>query len=126
MKHTSLSSFALSLLFLSGRALAQNCVATALAVIPSCAQNCILNGAPSIGCGGTDFDCQCQQTAALYAAVEGCVQSSCPTASYQAVIDGASTGMFETMSSHSWRVVDVRVKNLNLSRTYTASSKYKG
>lgn len=93
MKHTSLSLLSF-LLHLSGQALAQNCVATALAVIPSCAQNCILNGAPSIGCGGTDFDCQCQQTAALYAAVEGCVQSSCPTASYQAVIDGASTGKF--------------------------------
>jgi hypothetical protein len=36
---------------------AQDCVAIALTVIPSCAQSCFLTGAPSIGCGGTDFTC---------------------------------------------------------------------
>lgn len=77
----------------AGLARAQNCVATALSVIPSCAQNCIVSGATAVGCGGTDFGCQCQKTAALFAAVDGCVAAACPSASYQAVIDGASTGM---------------------------------
>ncbi|KAF3763293.1 hypothetical protein M406DRAFT_357001 [Cryphonectria parasitica EP155] len=86
-----LSTSLVAVLFHDHFALAQNCVATALSVIPSCAQNCILNGATSVGCGGTDFDCQCQKTAALFAAVDGCVASACPSASFQAVIDGAST-----------------------------------
>ncbi|KKY33525.1 putative mac1 interacting protein 1 [Diaporthe ampelina] len=72
-----------------GVAVAQDCINVALTAIPGCAQNCILNGAPSIGCQGTDFSCQCAQSAALYAAVEGCVSSACPSASYQAVIDGS-------------------------------------
>lgn len=71
---------------------AEECANVALTAIPGCAQNCILNGAPTIGCGGTDFDCQCAQSAALFAAVEGCVATACPSASYQGVIDGASTG----------------------------------
>lgn len=90
MKHL-LATFAV--LGLSGRALAQNCVATALAVIPGCAQNCILEGAPTIGCDGLDFPCQCAKSAALMAAVEPCVAAACPPVSYQAVINGASTGM---------------------------------
>lgn len=90
MKLLSLPTFIV--LSCGGLAAAQNCVATALSVIPSCAQNCILNGATTVGCGGTDFSCQCQKTAALYAAIDECVSSSCPSASYQAVIDGASTG----------------------------------
>ncbi|PSR85687.1 hypothetical protein BD289DRAFT_453188 [Coniella lustricola] len=75
MKLPSVPLFAIltTALYSSNLALAQNCVATALSVIPSCAQNCILNGATSIGCGGTDFGCQCQQTAALFAAVDGCL-----------------------------------------------------
>ncbi|KAH6655596.1 hypothetical protein BKA67DRAFT_534512 [Truncatella angustata] len=72
-------------------AVAQNCLAVALTAIPGCAQSCILNGAPSIGCSGTDFACQCDKEAALYAAIEGCVSSACPEPSYQAVIDGASS-----------------------------------
>lgn len=79
-------------LIYAGFVTAQDCVNVALTAIPGCAQNCILNGAPSIGCQGTDFDCQCAQSAALFAAVEGCVSTACPVASYQAVIDGASTG----------------------------------
>ena len=71
---------------------AADCLGVALTAIPGCAQSCFLDNAPSVGCGGTDFDCQCAQEAALYAAVEGCVSSSCPEASYQPVIDGASSG----------------------------------
>lgn len=71
---------------------AADCVSVALGAIPSCAQSCFLNGAPSIGCAGTDFACQCENEAKLYAAIEGCVSDGCPSASYQAVIDGASTG----------------------------------
>jgi hypothetical protein len=78
---------------------AADCVGVALKEIPSCAQSCFVNGAPSIGCGGLDFGCQCQQEAALYAAIEGCVASGCPAASYQAVIDGASSGEFSGLAS---------------------------
>lgn len=81
-----------------GVAVAQDCINVALTAIPGCAQNCILNGAPSIGCQGTDFSCQCAQSAALYAAVEGCVSSACPSASYQAVIDGSEEGMWFEIS----------------------------
>ncbi|KAH8911569.1 hypothetical protein BR93DRAFT_975538 [Coniochaeta sp. PMI_546] len=70
---------------------AANCAAIALTAIPQCAQTCFLNGAPTIGCGGLDFACQCASEAKLYAAIEGCVATGCPTASYQAVIDGASS-----------------------------------
>lgn len=97
MKLLSLSASAL--LYYGCFAAAQNCAATAVSAIPSCAQNCILSGAPAIGCGGTDFACQCQQTAALFAAVDGCVAASCPSASYQAVIDGVSTGNFRPQSA---------------------------
>lgn len=86
-----LSLHALALLS-CGVVVAQDCLNVALTAIPGCAQNCILNGAPSIGCAGTDFSCQCAQSAALYAAVEGCVSSACPSASYQAVIDGSDEG----------------------------------
>ncbi|POS69647.1 hypothetical protein DHEL01_v211958 [Diaporthe helianthi] len=84
-----LRSFYLLAFLCCGVAVAQDCINVALTAIPACAQNCILNGAPSIGCQGTDFSCQCAQSAALYAAVEGCVSSACPSASYQAVIDGS-------------------------------------
>lgn len=72
-------------------AVAQDCLNVALTAIPSCAQSCFLDGAPAVGCGGTDFACQCNQEAALYAAIEGCVASGCSQPSYQAVIDGASS-----------------------------------
>lgn len=79
-------------------AVAQNCAAVAVTAVPVCAQSCILDGAPSIGCDGTDFACQCDKEAALYAAIEGCVSSACPEASYQAVIDGASSGEYRHMA----------------------------
>lgn len=74
-----------------GAARAQECLSVALTAIPSCAQSCFLDDAPSIGCDSTDFACQCEKEAALYAAVEGCVSTGCPEASFQAVIDGASS-----------------------------------
>lgn len=95
-----LSLHALALLC-CGVAVAQDCINVALTAIPACAQNCILNGAPSIGCQGTDFSCQCAQSAALYAAVEGCVSSACPSASYQAVIDGSDEGMQPELHLHA-------------------------
>ena len=79
---------------------AADCVNLALSVIPSCAQNCFLNGAPSVGCAGVDFNCQCEQEARLYAIAEDCVSTACPSASYQAVIDGGSSG--EEYSTHGW------------------------
>ncbi|KAL8344236.1 hypothetical protein RB601_004664 [Gaeumannomyces tritici] len=87
---TSLNVVAASVAAFAGVAAAQDCVATALKVIPQCAQACFIKGAPSIGCAGTDFQCQCKSQPKLMAAVEGCVQTACPTSSYQAVIDGGA------------------------------------
>lgn len=70
---------------------AADCVSVALKEIPSCAQSCFISAAPTIGCGGLDFACQCQQQPALMAAIEGCVASQCPSSSFQAVIDGGET-----------------------------------
>ena len=53
-----------------GATLAQDCAAVALESIPSCAQSCFLNSAPSIGCAQLDFACQCNNQAALFAAAE--------------------------------------------------------
>ncbi|TLS25685.1 hypothetical protein PpBr36_07963 [Pyricularia pennisetigena] len=75
--------------FIAGMATAQDCVSVALSAIPSCAQPCFLNGAPTIGCGGTDFKCQCQQQAKMFAAVESCVQTSCAESEFQKTIDGS-------------------------------------
>ena len=86
----SMSIVAASVAVFAGVAAAEDCVALALKVIPSCAQTCFLTGAPTIGCQGTDFQCQCKNQPKLMAAVEGCVQKSCPPESYQAVIDGGS------------------------------------
>ncbi|KLU85728.1 hypothetical protein MAPG_04748 [Magnaporthiopsis poae ATCC 64411] len=86
----STSIVAASVAAFAGVAAAEDCVALALKVIPSCAQTCFLTGAPTIGCQGTDFQCQCKNQPKLMAAVEGCVQKSCPPESYQAVIDGGS------------------------------------
>lgn len=86
---------------LNGAVLAASCINTAFALVPTCAQSCILSGAPSVGCGGTDFECQCQKTAALFAVVDSCVSLSCPADSYQAVIDGVDLGEFDKGSSHS-------------------------
>ncbi|KAI1452681.1 hypothetical protein F4805DRAFT_446569 [Annulohypoxylon moriforme] len=70
---------------------AADCLDVAQAEVPSCAQSCFLENAPSVGCGGLDFACQCQNEAALYAAIEPCVASGCSESSFQAVIDGASS-----------------------------------
>ncbi|KAI1204498.1 uncharacterized protein F4807DRAFT_331262 [Annulohypoxylon truncatum] len=70
---------------------AADCLDVAQTEIPSCAQSCFLENAPSVGCGGLDFACQCQNEASLYAAIEPCVASGCSESSFQAVIDGASS-----------------------------------
>ncbi|KAK1675401.1 hypothetical protein BDP55DRAFT_632089 [Colletotrichum godetiae] len=76
----------------SGAAAAENCASVAVTAIPSCAQSCFLEGASFVGCDSLDFSCQCRQEAALYAAIEPCVATGCPAASFQAVINGASSG----------------------------------
>lgn len=68
------------------------CMMVALTKIPKCAQMCFMKGAPDIGCSGTDFACQCSQRASMMAAIEGCVKDGCPSAKYQAVIDGGQAG----------------------------------
>ncbi|KAI2617319.1 hypothetical protein GGS26DRAFT_409486 [Hypomontagnella submonticulosa] len=70
---------------------AAGCLEVAQTEIPSCGQSCFVENAPSVGCDGTDFVCQCQKEAALYAVIEPCVASGCPEPSFQAVIDGASS-----------------------------------
>ncbi|KAL2136298.1 hypothetical protein VTI74DRAFT_4533 [Chaetomium olivicolor] len=86
------SALPLAAALLAAGALSQgkDCTSVALTAIPSCAQHCFLENAPTIGCGGLDFACQCKQQAALYAAIEGCVASSCPSSEFQNVIDGAA------------------------------------
>ena len=69
-----------------------DCASLALSAIPACAQPCFVDGAPTIGCSELDFACQCRQPAALYAAVESCVASSCDASAFQDVIDGAESG----------------------------------
>ena len=68
------------------------CLMVALKEVPKCAQKCFVKGAPDIGCSGIDFGCQCAQQASLMAAIEGCVKDGCPSANYQAVIDGGQAG----------------------------------
>ncbi|KAJ0375615.1 hypothetical protein COL26b_006121 [Colletotrichum chrysophilum] len=75
----------------SGAAAAENCASVAVTAIPSCAQSCFLEGASYVGCDSLDFGCQCGKEAALYAAIEPCVATGCPAASFQAVINGASS-----------------------------------
>ncbi|OTA94250.1 hypothetical protein M434DRAFT_394909 [Hypoxylon sp. CO27-5] len=70
---------------------AADCLSVAQTEIPSCAQPCFVENARSVGCSGTDFACQCENEATLYAAIESCVASGCPEPSFQAVIDGASS-----------------------------------
>ncbi|KAJ4296071.1 hypothetical protein N0V88_004773 [Collariella sp. IMI 366227] len=92
MRFPTLPLAAAALLLATG-VQADDCTSVALAEIPSCAQPCFLDNAPSIGCGGLDFACQCKQQAALYAAIENCVASSCPASEFQNVIDGADAGL---------------------------------
>ncbi|KAJ0332540.1 hypothetical protein COL922a_011337 [Colletotrichum nupharicola] len=76
----------------SGAAAAENCASVAVTAIPFCAQSCFLEGASYVGCDSLDFGCQCGKEAALYVAIEPCVATGCPAASFQAVINGASSG----------------------------------
>nr|XP_036586437.1 MAC1 interacting protein 1 [Colletotrichum truncatum]KAF6796844.1 MAC1 interacting protein 1 [Colletotrichum truncatum] len=80
-----------------GAVAAQNCAGVAVTAIPSCAQGCFLEGASFVGCDGLDFGCQCGKEAALYAAIEPCVATGCPAASFQAVINGASAGCADVL-----------------------------
>ncbi|KAF6825883.1 CFEM domain-containing protein [Colletotrichum plurivorum] len=82
--------FSLALLT-RGAVAAENCASVAVTAIPSCAQGCFLDGASFVGCDSLDFGCQCGKEAALYAAIEPCVATGCPSASFQAVINGASS-----------------------------------
>lgn len=82
------------MLLAGGAAAAENCASVAVTAIPSCAQSCFLEGASFVGCDSLDFSCQCGKEAALYAAIEPCVATGCPAASFQAVINGASSGKF--------------------------------
>ncbi|EFQ34543.1 CFEM domain-containing protein [Colletotrichum graminicola] len=78
-------------LLLGGATAADNCASVAVTAIPSCAQSCFTEGASFVGCDSLDFSCQCGKEAALYAAIEPCVATGCPAASFQAVINGASS-----------------------------------
>ncbi|OHF00934.1 MAC1 interacting protein 1 [Colletotrichum orchidophilum] len=92
MKRNIIRLFAGAILLASGAAAAENCASVAVTAIPSCAQSCFLEGASFVGCDSLDFSCQCGKEAALYAAIEPCVATGCPAASFQAVINGASSG----------------------------------
>lgn len=104
MKLPSLLPAVAALSHLIGAALAVSCINTAFSLVPTCAQSCILAGATSVGCASTDFECQCQKTAALFAAVDNCVSLSCPADRYQAVIDGVDLGEWTAISCTKDRV----------------------
>ncbi|KAK3389086.1 hypothetical protein B0T20DRAFT_94090 [Sordaria brevicollis] len=89
MKFSTIS--AAGALFLAGvNAQVSGCVGVALKVIPSCAQACFIDNAPSVGCDGFDFACQCKKQADFMAAIESCVIKSCEASQFQDVIDGAA------------------------------------
>ncbi|KAI1382872.1 uncharacterized protein F4822DRAFT_99880 [Hypoxylon trugodes] len=113
----------MNILFLAGRGATQgtSCLDVALTEIPSCAQSCFLQNAPSIGCDGTDFTCQCQKEATLYAAVEPCVASGCPEPSFQAVIDGASSVCNCATAIHGGLVAENSFGSLTVAPTVIAS-----
>ena len=83
-----------TILFFSGLVRSTDCVSVALTAIPSCAQPCYLENAPSIGCDGLDFACQCGKQAAMFAAIEDCVAIKCPESQFEKVIDGSAEGEF--------------------------------
>jgi len=66
--------------------------ADGLGAVPESAQSFFNDGVPSLGCGGVDFACQCQQQARIFATVEEFVSRRSPFASYRDVIIGASSG----------------------------------
>lgn len=91
MKFSTIS--AAGALFLAGvNAQISGCTGVALKVIPSCAQACFIDNAPSVGCDGFDFACQCKKQADFMAAIESCVIKSCEASQFQDVIDGAAEG----------------------------------
>lgn len=81
-----------ALLLAGANAQLSGCTAVAVKVIPSCAQACFIDNAPTVGCDGFDFACQCQKQAAFFAAIESCVADSCEASEFQKVIDGAEEG----------------------------------
>jgi len=94
MQLLSLPFLSGALALLVGGAQANDCLEVALAAIPVCAQGCYLEGAPTIGCDGLDFACQCDKQAAMFAAIESCVVAACKEVEFSAVIDGAAQGKF--------------------------------
>ncbi|KAK0667192.1 hypothetical protein QBC41DRAFT_141309 [Cercophora samala] len=68
-----------------------DCLSVALVAIPDCAKTCFLEQAPSVGCDGLDFVCQCKKQAAFYSSVEACVVDACEASEYEKVIDGVGT-----------------------------------
>ncbi|KAK3382847.1 hypothetical protein B0T24DRAFT_672793 [Lasiosphaeria ovina] len=117
-------------LLLATRASSQltGCAAVAVEAIPGCAQSCFIDGAPTIGCGGFDFACQCAQEAAMYAAIEGCVASSCEESEAQNVIDGATKvcecalGGFEGGSQSSQTVSGTLVRPSQTASFWSSSN----
>ena len=69
-----------------------NCTSAALSSIPACALPCFVHGAATIGCGGLDVACLCRQQAALLAAVEPCMATSCNDTELQDALDAAEAG----------------------------------
>jgi len=92
MKISVALQFTGALLVLATEKESKDCTSVALVAIPSCAQPCYLENAPSIGCEGLDFACQCKQQSAMFAAIQGCVASKCPESLFEKVVDGSAEG----------------------------------
>ena len=80
-------------IYLAGvNAQVDDCTTVAVKVIPSCAQACFIDNAPSVGCDGFDFACQCEKQASFMSAIESCVADSCEASQFQDVLDGTAEG----------------------------------
>lgn len=122
-------AFFISMMLFAAKAVvvrAADCLGVAQTEIPSCAQSCFVENARSVGCSGTDFACQCENEATLYAAIESCVASGCPEPSFQAVVDGASSVCNCVTANPSAFAVGSSLASFALAATITGSGTVTG
>ncbi|KAH8895942.1 hypothetical protein GQ53DRAFT_819900 [Thozetella sp. PMI_491] len=72
-----MKSFSILAALLSATVAVAQTDCTATSAIPTCGVPCITSAASAIGCGTTDYACQCTSSAALQASALNCVVSNC-------------------------------------------------
>jgi hypothetical protein len=67
--------------------------------IPDCATACFEAAVPKVGCGLTDYACQCSaaNVRTLSADLTPCVIGACPAEEIQAVVNGANAGSYSRL-----------------------------